>query len=81
VFEDLIERQLAEAEARGAPSVCVNAGEVHRAVGGYPGPDHRMPVCCRVMRDMMRDGDRVTSEPRKGQGASLEIEYRLPRPI
>jgi len=27
----------------------VNAGQLHRRVGGYPSSDHRMPLCCAVM--------------------------------
>jgi hypothetical protein len=55
----------------------LSAGELHRIVGGYPGPDHRMPVCCNVMRQEMRRGDEVLDEPPKGAGASLTIAYRL----
>ena len=25
------------------------AGDLHRAVGGHPGTNHRMPMCCNVM--------------------------------
>ena len=34
---------------RGAGHVEINSGELHRAVGGYPGADHRMPMCCDAM--------------------------------
>jgi 5-methylcytosine-specific restriction protein A len=63
----------------GAATVVVNSGNLHRLVGGYPGPNHRMPICCDVMRQEMRDGDRVIAEPPRGNGASLTIEYLLPR--
>ena len=65
--------------SQGNSSVIVNSGELHRAVGGYPGRDHRMPTCCVVMRNAMRAGDRILSEPPKGLGASLTIKYMLPR--
>lgn len=53
------------------------AGELHRLVGGYPGKDHRMPICCSVMRSIMRPGDQILSAPPKGNGASLKIRYWL----
>ena len=71
--------QLRQAEWRGAPYIHINAGELHRKVGGYPGPNHRMPVCCNVMYREQRVGDKVLSSPPKGQGASLTIRYKLPR--
>jgi hypothetical protein len=57
----------------------VEAGDLHRRVGGYPGPNHRMPVCCSVMRRNMGLGDVVIAEPPSGKGASLRIRYKLPR--
>ncbi len=66
------------AEKDGLSCVDVNAGKLHRNVGGYPG-NHRMPVCCNVMRQNMKTGDVVLHEPPKGNGASLEIRYRIPR--
>jgi hypothetical protein len=57
----------------------VNAGQLHRRVGGYPGSDHRMPICCDVMRTTTRDGDSIVDGPPKGVGASLTVRYLLPR--
>jgi 5-methylcytosine-specific restriction protein A len=57
----------------------VVSGDLHREVGGYPGPNHAMPNCCSVLRQEMRGGDEVISEPPKGKGASLKIRYRIPR--
>jgi 5-methylcytosine-specific restriction protein A len=37
----------------GKTKVIVNSGELHRLVGGYPGKNHRMPVCCSTMRSEM----------------------------
>jgi 5-methylcytosine-specific restriction protein A len=48
-------------------------------VGGYPGENHRMPVCCEVMRSTMAPGDQVVETPPSGKGAALTIRYRLPR--
>ncbi len=65
----------------GRGTIVVRAGDLHRAVGGYPGSDHRMPMYCNVMYAEMVDGvDEILSAPPKGQGASVVIEYLLPRP-
>lgn len=78
-FREELNKILAEAQKRGAPYVEVSAGELHRRVGDYPGTNHRMPVCCEVMRQIMKKGDEIISEPPKGKGASLTIRYKLPR--
>lgn len=80
-FSNELFRMMAEAGKAGDEFVEIEAGELHRRVGGYPGRDHRMPNCCRVMREQLSldDGDAVISEPPSGQGASLAIRYRLPR--
>jgi len=51
----------------------IKSGDLHRLVGGYPGTDHRMPICCSVMRSDMKAGDEVLAEPPKGNGATLRI--------
>ena len=80
-FRDELYRIMAEAVREGHKYVDVNAGEVHRGLGGCPGPDHRVPVCCKVMKEAMTHGDKVLQEPPSGQGASLTIRYKLPRPV
>jgi 5-methylcytosine-specific restriction protein A len=70
-----------EAERAGQSSIRVKSGDLHRQVGGYPGPSHRMPVCCKVMRSAMFPGDRILEAPPKGAGASLVVEYVLPRGV
>lgn len=70
---------LAEREQASASTLIVKAGDLHHIVGGYPGHNHRMPVCCTVMRSFMQPGDRFVYEPPKGNGARLQIEYRFPR--
>jgi hypothetical protein len=67
------------AEAENKSTVIVTARELHLLVGRYPGPNHRMPICCEVMLSVMRSGDRLLESPRSGKGASVKIEYRLPR--
>ena len=58
-FRAELKLQLSQAERRGALSVDINSGELHRKVGDYPGPNHRMPLCCNVMYGEQKDGDRV----------------------
>ncbi|MDR1257496.1 MAG: hypothetical protein LBJ86_07090 [Spirochaetaceae bacterium] len=73
-------RKIFDRESKaGASTVVVNSGNLHRLVGGYPGTNHRMPICCSVMRQEMKDVDRIIDSPPKGNGASLSIEYQLPR--
>ena len=78
-FQTSLRELLRSSASAGLPSLHVRAGDLHRSVGGYPGPNHRMPVCCRVMRAEMLDGDHIVQEPPKGDGANLVIQFRLPR--
>ncbi len=78
-FQTALDDILQRAEVEGNSYVDVIAGELHRRVGGYPQQNHRMPTCCEVMRHTMGAGDIVLHEPPKGKGATLEIQYRLPR--
>jgi hypothetical protein len=71
--------QIARAEKRGASHVEINSGELHRVVGGYPGPNHRMPTCCEVMNKESGVADEIISLPFDGKGATLTIRYKLPR--
>lgn len=71
MFAEQIARRITEAEMLGVDSVKVSAGEVHRAGGGYPAVNHRMPLCCDAMCREQRDGDRVVSAPPKGTRARL----------
>jgi hypothetical protein len=59
--------------------VDIKSGDLHKRVGDYPGHNHRMPVCCEVMKRNMRTGDQILQQPPSGQGATLTIHYRLPR--
>ena len=82
-FKQALLGYLAAAATDGLLSVEVNAGHLHRVLGGYTGPqNHRLPICCAVMRAEMNEvvGDRIMHEPSGGMGASLTIRYVLPRP-
>jgi 5-methylcytosine-specific restriction protein A len=70
---------LAEARSQGQSRIRVAAKDLHRRVGGYPRPNHRMPMCCDVMYEFMRHGDTVLAAPPKRKGAALLIEYLLPQ--
>ena len=78
-FHNALDNVLRAATRKGNRSVDIKAGDLHRWVGGYPDPQHRMPVCCNVMRSAMGPHDRIIKTPPKGAGASLTIRYRLPR--
>lgn len=78
-FRSTLKALFAAAAARGATHIDVEAGDLHREVGGYPGCNHRMPSCCSVMAQEMRTGDSILSSPSGGKGASLIIRYFLPR--
>jgi hypothetical protein len=48
-FDHEIRRRFLEAELRGTPSVTLNAGKIHRELGGYPGLGHHMPLRSEAM--------------------------------
>lgn len=70
------------AQQNGLTEVEVSSDDLHRRVGGYPGRDHRMPLCCQVMKQYFTEkvGDHIVEAPPSGQGATLRIRYALPRP-
>lgn len=78
-FRRELMRQLNVASQLSADAIEINSGKLHRSVGGYPGVDHRMPICCDVMKSVAQLGDKTVHEPPKGKGASLTIRYVLPR--
>lgn len=53
----------------------LTSGDIHRQLGDYPGKNHHMPVCCSVMRSLMKNGDAIIHSPLKGNGATLKIRY------
>ena len=78
-FQKELDSIFASATKQGKPYIDVRSGDLHRRVGGYPGHNHRMPVCCEVMRRNMKPGDQILQEPPSGQGATLLIHYKLHR--
>ena len=78
-FRRKLREKLDQATKEGRRYLDVKSGELHRDVGGYPGQNHRMPVCCKVMRSAMNGADEIIAAPEKGDGASLVIRYTLPK--
>lgn len=76
-FRAALDVRFSKAKREGLSILDVEAGDLHRELGSYPGSNHRMPTCCKAMRDAMKSADRVIAEPPKGNGASLVIRYRL----
>ena len=58
----------------------IRAGNLHEKLGGYPKYSHRMRACCKAMRAEMGNDDNVLYSPCGGEGANLEIRYKIPRP-
>ncbi|MFT0875377.1 hypothetical protein VRZ08_02360 [Rhodopseudomonas sp. G2_2311] len=83
-FRNELFQQIARAAQQGRPHVEINAGELHRVVGGYPpkpGGNHSMPLCCDAMRAESKKGAaEIVYETESGKSASLTIRYYLPRP-
>ena len=79
-FQQALAGFLFEAELDGRSQVDISAAQLHRAVGGYPGENHRLPICCSVMRTSMREGDSIVTSPPAGIGPTLTIRFLLPRP-
>ena len=78
-FRAALQHRLAAAEAAGHDHIEIRSGDLHREMGDYPGPRHRLGVCCNVMRAFRLEGDDILHTPECGSGASLVIRYRLPR--
>jgi len=68
-----IEDKLRAAEASGAASIRIKSGYIHKELGLVS----RMPMVCQAMRKLMKDTDVILYQPPKGNGATLEIEYKL----
>jgi hypothetical protein len=84
-FRNELAAQIDRATKQGRSHIEVNAGELHRKVGGYPpktGDSHNMPSCCGAMRDeMVRGRAEIVHQTDSGNAPSLTIRYEIPRPI
>lgn len=72
-FQAALEEIFGEARKKKKWYVRVSAGDLHLRVGGYPSPDHRMDLCCAVMRENMKGREGV-----QGKDATLSINYHVP---
>lgn len=78
-FRRALQDEFRAAQEEGRKSAQITSGDLHRKVCGYPVTNHRMVPCCNVMHEEVRAGDIIVSSPPSGKGASLTIEYLLPR--
>jgi len=76
-FENELNKQLNDAKNKGRKFEIIISRDLHEAVGGYPSSNHRMKTCCDVMRNRMDINDIILKQPRKGDGATLEIKYMI----
>jgi hypothetical protein len=76
-FQNRLMAILNGARKSGQSYVDVESANLHKEVGGYPNLNDRMPVCCEVMRRLMRAGDSVVKEPTSEQGTTLIIRYTV----
>lgn len=77
VFTNELTNILNEAKLRGDSYIDIQSRDLHIRVGGYPGKNHRMPICCNVMKKMMKSRDYIINQPPKGLGATLIIRYYI----
>jgi len=79
-FTAAVLAQIERADKQGRPHCEINAGELHRTLGGYPSlTKHQMLSACAAMREAMTQRDEVVFEPSAGADASVTIRYLLPR--
>ena len=82
-FRAELRAQIKRARQQDRPHAEINAGELHRTLGGYPPkvgePAAAMPSCAEVMWQEYREGrDDIIHQPDSGRGASLTIRYKFP---
>jgi hypothetical protein len=75
-FRRELRAQFIRAHSQGRTDIIVNAGELHRMLGGYPGSNHGMQTCCDAMQGEIQHGDDLVVEI---EGSRLTIRYQLPR--
>jgi 5-methylcytosine-specific restriction protein A len=78
-FQRVLDDIFREMDQKHKSEIIVTAREVYRRAGVLSGSDPSVALCCSVMRENMRPGDTVITEPPGGQGATLAIRYKLPR--
>ena len=76
-FHNQLTAILNGARKNGKSFIDVTSGHLYKQAGGQAIADPKVPVCCDVMRKMMRAGDSVLKEPARGQVTTLTIRYML----
>ncbi len=76
-FQNHLTAILNAALQNGKSYVDVESGNLHKRVG-IVNSNRELPVCCDVMKRMMRAGDTILNEPPAGHGANLLIRYLVP---
>src|SRR5215510_9368331 len=76
-FQNQLIAILNGARQSGQPYIDVESGKLHQQVGGFAKSHHKMPVCCEVMKTMMRFGDSVVRETANGQDSTVTIRYTV----
>jgi hypothetical protein len=75
-FRQELRAQFVRAYAQGRRNISINAGKLHRLLGGYPGSSHGMKECSDAMQAEVQSGDDFLVE---NGGSGLTIRYKLPR--
>jgi hypothetical protein len=76
-FREGLLAQMDRVSRSGFLDILINAGELHRSLGGYPGSSRGMPSCCDAMQAEIKSGDILLLE--RGNGAGMTVRYLLPR--
>jgi hypothetical protein len=78
-FSHAIQEIKIHSRTKGFEYIEILSSDLHRKLGYYPGPNHRMASCCDAMYNLMDDhkGDLIVTKPPKGRGANLKIRYYL----
>jgi len=76
-FQNRLIAILNAARHNGKAYIDVESGHLHTQVGDHTDLTYGMPVCCEVMRKMMRAGDLIVNDPLAGEDARLLIRYMV----
>ena len=72
-IREYIEEEKRIAKKLGKTVLVLRSGDVHNDLG----LKHRHPQVCNAMRHCMKSEDLVLYQPPKGNGTTLQIEYKL----
>jgi hypothetical protein len=69
--------QMARATIAGQIDILINCGQLYRSLGGYPGSNHGMPLCCDAMQAEFKLGDIMILD--RAHGVGMTVRYLLTR--